>query len=74
MNHWNAGDDDRCTCLTRDAHEFPHYVHCAVAVGTFVPEQFDNGDIRSLAEVAANSDIDLAVMVYRGYLARGGAR
>lgn len=71
MNHWNAGDDERCTCLTRDAHEFPHYVHCGVQA----PENAtDNSDIRSLAEVAANSDIDLAVMVYRGYLARGGAR
>lgn len=60
-----------CDCLTKESRgEFAHYVHCAVAGS--IDETPDNSDIRSLAEVAANSDIDLAVSVYRAYLLRGG--
>lgn len=71
MNHWNAGDDDRCTCLTRDDHSLPHAVRCDIAAGTLVPEQFDRADIRELAEIAANSDIDTALAILRGWMARG---
>ena len=59
-----------CDCLHRESGgQFVHYVHCAVADLCETP---DNSDIRSLAEVAARSDIDLAVSVYRAYLLRGG--
>lgn len=73
MSHWNVGDDDRCDCLTRDDHDLPHASRCEVARGTLVPEQFDHSDIRELAEIAANSDIDTALVILRRYRHQNGA-
>lgn len=74
MNHWIASDDASCTCLTRDSRMyggevFPHAARCDAAEAH---DEVDHDDIRELAEIAANSDIDTAVGVYRAYLGRNG--
>lgn len=69
-NHWVPADDQLCTCLTRDSRgEFPHAANCEVRNER--PVLVDDSDIRELAEIAANSDIDTAVAIYRAYLKRG---
>ncbi|AHN84061.1 hypothetical protein GJ25_gp050 [Mycobacterium phage Hawkeye] len=74
MSHWIATDDVKCTCLTRDSgrhgqEDFAHAVRCAAAEDH---EVLDASDIRELAEIAANSDIDTAVSIYRAVLNRAG--
>jgi len=56
-----------CTCLTTEDSTLPHYVHCPEVDHADVE---DHSDIRTLAELAANSDIDTALMVLRNYRAR----
>ncbi len=56
--------DDTCTCLHRESRgEFDHATRCALGGS-------DGSDIRELAEIAATTDIDTAMYVYRSYLAR----
>lgn len=64
--------NDECTCLSSEDTSLPHAARCdAVRYGDqhkFSP--VDHDDIRELAEIAANSDIDTALTILRAHRAR----
>lgn len=75
MRHWNGASDDlKCTCLTRDSgrHGQQEFAHAARCVAAEDHQVLDAGDIRVLAEIAANLDIDTAINIYRAHLNRTG--
>ncbi len=75
MSHWNGTTDDlKCTCLTRDSGRYGHqeFAHAARCASAEDHEVLDASDIRVLAEIAANSDIDTAINIYRAHLERTG--
>lgn len=59
-----------CDCLTSDDSSLPHAARCAAfAYGDFEGGQLDTTDIRELAELAANTDIDTALHILRKHRA-----
>ena len=61
-----------CTCLTTEDASLPHAARCAAFADRdgFTGGALDTTDIRELAELAANSDIDTALSILRAYRAR----